>query len=169
MKKRYVLVLLLTSIRLCSYAQEVLTFEKADSLLAKNIQSTIDQKNVEEARASLQQSKNYANPTVQWMHNIVNPTNHQWLDTGKTGEDDIQLSQPLAFFQLPCGQQAIEEQCIQLVCRVEVVGLASVGCVENVILGQFLYGSENRVGTACAKCRMKREVVHQMRGDILYA
>ena len=32
-----------------------------------------------------------------------------------------------------------------------------------------LYGSENRVGTACAKCRMKREVIHQMSGDILYA
>ena len=32
-----------------------------------------------------------------------------------------------------------------------------------------LYGSENRVGTACAKCRVKREMVHQMRGDILYA
>ena len=57
----------------------------------------------------------------------------------------------------------------QHVCRVEVVGLASVGCVGNVILGQFLYGSENRVGTACAKCRMKREVIHQMSGDILYA
>jgi cobalt-zinc-cadmium efflux system outer membrane protein len=96
MKKRYVLVLLLTSIRLCSYAQEALTFEKADSLLARNAQSAIDQKNVEEARASLQQSKNYANPTVQWMHNIKNPTNHRWLDTGKTGEDDIQLSQPIA-------------------------------------------------------------------------
>ena len=46
---------------------------------------------------------------------------------------------------------------------------ASVGCVGNVILGQFLYGSENRVGTACAKCRMKREVIHQMSGDILDA
>ena len=57
----------------------------------------------------------------------------------------------------------------QHVCRVEVVGLASVGWVGNVILGQFLYGSENRVGTACAKCRMKREVIHQMSGDILYA
>ena len=57
----------------------------------------------------------------------------------------------------------------QHVCRVEVVGLASVGCVGNVILGQFLYGSENRVGTACAKCRMMREVIHQMSGDILYA
>ena len=57
----------------------------------------------------------------------------------------------------------------QLVCRVEVVGLASVGCVGNVILGQLLHGSENRVGTACAKCRMKREVVHQMSDDILYA
>ena len=71
---------------------------------------------------------------------------------------------PLALFQ-----QAIEEQCVQLVCRVEVVGLASVGCVGNVILAQFLYGSENRVGTTCAKCRVKREMVHQMRGDILYA
>ena len=76
---------------------------------------------------------------------------------------------PLTLFQLPCGQQAIEEQCIQHVCRVEVVGLARVGCVGNVILGQFLYGSENRVGTACAKCRMMREVIHQMSGDILYA
>ena len=33
---------------------------------------------------------------------------------------------PLALFQLPCGQQAIGEQCIQLVCRVEVIGLARV-------------------------------------------
>ena len=52
---------------------------------------------------------------------------------------------PLALFQLPCGQQAIEEQCVQLICRVEVMGLACVGCVGNVILG-----SENRVGTTCA-------------------
>ena len=29
---------------------------------------------------------------------------------------------------------------------IERIGLASVGCVGNVILGQFLYGSENRVG-----------------------
>ena len=36
---------------------------------------------------------------------------------------------PLALFQLPCGQQAIEEQCIQLVCRVEVIGLADIRCV----------------------------------------
>ena len=76
---------------------------------------------------------------------------------------------PLALFQLSCAQKAIEEQCIQLVCRVEVVGPACVGCVGNVIPGQFLSGSENRVGTTCAKCWVKREMVHQMRGDILYA
>ena len=29
--------------------------------------------------------------------------------------------------------------------------------------------SENRVGTACAKCRLKREVIQQMSGDILDA
>ena len=59
------------------------------------------------------------------------------------------------FMKLPCGQQAIEEQCVQLACRVEVVGLASAGCVGDVILAQFLYGSENRVGTTCAKCRVR--------------
>ena len=32
-----------------------------------------------------------------------------------------------------------------------------------------IYGSENRIGTTCAKCRVKREVWHQMSGDILYA
>ena len=50
-----------------------------------------------------------------------------------------------------------------------IKGLVSVGCVGDVILSQFLYGSENRVSTACAKCRVKREVIHQMSGDILYA
>ena len=59
------------------------------------------------------------------------------------------------------------EQRIQVVCRVEVVGLASVGCVGNVILSQFLYGSENRVGTTGAKCRVKREMAHQMSSYIL--
>ena len=58
---------------------------------------------------------------------------------------------------------------MQLVCRVEVIVLALVVCVGNVILGQFLYGSENRVGIVCATCRMKREVIHQMRGALLYA
>ena len=73
------------------------------------------------------------------------------------------------FLQLPRRKQAIQEQCIQLVCRVEGIGFACVGCVRNIILGQFLYGSENSVGTTCAKCRVKREMAHQMRGDILYA
>ena len=48
-----------------------------------------------------------------------------------------------------------------------IKGLASVGCVGNIILGQFLYGSKNRVGTAGAKCRVKREMAHQMSGYIL--
>ena len=39
--------------------------------------------------------------------------------------------------------------------------------VGNVILGQFLYGSENRVVTTGAKCRMKREVAHQISSYIL--
>lgn len=96
MKRSYLLVLFLTSMPFYAHAQQVLTFELADSLLARNIQSAIDQKNVESAHAALEQSKRYANPTIQWMHNVYNPTNHRWLDTGKTGEDDIQLSQPIA-------------------------------------------------------------------------
>lgn len=95
MKRQYLLALFLAGMQY-SYAQQALTFEIADSLLARNAQSAIDQKNVESARASLQQSKNYANPTVQWMHNIYNPTNHRWLDIGQKGEDDVQLSQPIA-------------------------------------------------------------------------
>ena len=33
-------------------------------------------------------------------------------------------------------------------------------------MSQFLYGSENRVGTTGAKCRVKREMAHQMSGDV---
>ena len=35
----------------------------------------------------------------------------------------------LALFQLPCGQQAIQEQYVECVCRVEVIGLADIRCV----------------------------------------
>ena len=29
-----------------------------------------------------------------------------------------------ALLQLPCGQQAIQEQCVERVCRIEVIGLS---------------------------------------------
>lgn len=100
MKRQYLLAQYLLALFLAgiqnSHAQQVLTYELADSLLARNVQSAIDQKNVENAQATLSQSRRYANPTVQWMHNVYNPTNHRWLDTGRTGEDDIQVSQPIA-------------------------------------------------------------------------
>lgn len=95
MKRYYILALFLASMQYAS-AQEVLTFARADSLLLNNLQSRIDSKDVEEAKATLQQSRSYENPQIQLMHNLVNPTNHRWFDTGKTGEDDIQLSQPIA-------------------------------------------------------------------------
>ena len=53
-----------------------------------------------------------------------------------------------ALFQLPCGQQAIQEQCVEFVCSIEIIGLALVGSIGDVFLCQFLYGSENRVGTS---------------------
>lgn len=94
MKRPYLLALFLIGLQHVS-AQQVLTFARADSLLQHNLQSQIDGKDVEAAKASLRQSRSYENPEVQLMHNLVNPTNHRWLDTGRTGEDDIQLSQPI--------------------------------------------------------------------------
>ena len=95
MKRYYILALFLAGIQYAS-AQQTLTFARADSLLQNNLQGRIDSKDVDAAKAVLQQSRSYENPEVQLMHNLVNPTNHRWLDTGKTGEDDIQLSQPIA-------------------------------------------------------------------------
>ena len=37
----------------------------------------------------------------------------------------------------------------------------------NVFLRQLLYRSEDSIRATSAKCRMKREVVHQMSSDIL--
>ena len=65
--------------------------------------------------------------------------------------------------------QGFYKQGVELVCCIEIVGLALIRSIGDVILCQFPDGSENRVGTACAKCRVKREMVHQMSGDILYA
>src|SRR5574344_1956103 len=59
-----------------------------------------------------------------------------------------------AFFQLPHSRQCIYKQDVQFLCCIEVVSLASVRCVCDVILGQFLYRPENSVCTACTECRM---------------
>jgi hypothetical protein len=58
---------------------------------------------------------------------------------------------------------------VQFLCCIEVVSLASVRCVCDVILGQFFYRPENSVCTACTECRMEGEVFHQMGSDILNA
>ena len=50
--------------------------------------------------------------------------------------------------------QSIDKQCIEFVCGIEVVGLALVGSVGDVILSQFLDGSEDGVGATCAQGRM---------------
>lgn len=51
MKRYYILALFLASMQYAS-AQEVLTFAPADSLLLNNLQSRIDSKDVEEAKAT---------------------------------------------------------------------------------------------------------------------
>lgn len=61
----------------------------------------------------------------------------------------------LALSQLPSGQQAIEEQCVERLGRVEVIDLAAVRCVPYVFLSQLIYGSEDGVCAAGAKTRVQ--------------
>ena len=49
----------------------------------------------------------------------------------------------------------------------EIVVLTRIWCVWNIFLRQLLYRSEDSIRATSAKCRMKREMVHQMSSDIL--
>ena len=37
-----------------------------------------------------------------------------------------------ALFQLPCGQQAIQEQCVECVCRIEIIGLYAMAFTSSI-------------------------------------
>ena len=49
----------------------------------------------------------------------------------------------LNFLQLACRNQSVYKQCVELVCRIEIIGLALVGSIGDVFLCQFLDGSED--------------------------
>ena len=74
-----------------------LTFCQADSLLAlRNHNLRSARLDISAAEGQLAQSSRYDNPTMSVMYNIYNPTNHRWFDPGRTGEVDVQFSQPFA-------------------------------------------------------------------------
>lgn len=79
-------------------AQErVMTIDAVDSLVtSNNLQLKASLLEVDATRAQLQQARKYDNPELQLMHNLQNPVNRKWLDTGHDGQTDIQFSQPLA-------------------------------------------------------------------------
>ena len=51
----------------------------------------------------------------------------------------------LNFLQLACRNQSVYKQCVELVCRIEIIGLALVGSIGDVFLCQFLDGSEDGI------------------------
>ncbi len=74
-----------------------LTFCQADSLLVlRNLTLRSAHMDISAAEGNLAQSSRYDNPTMSVMYNIQNPTNRRWFDPGRTGEIDVQFSQPFA-------------------------------------------------------------------------
>ena len=65
--------------------------------------------------------------------------------------------------------QGFYKQVVELVCCIEIVGLALIRSIGDVILCQFPDGSEDGVRTACTKHWMMWEMAHQMRCYILHA
>ena len=75
----------------------LLNMQQVDSLLAEhNLSLKAERMEIEVAEGLYKQSKLWENPEIQVMHNIQNPTNRRWLDTGHDGETDVQLSQPIS-------------------------------------------------------------------------
>ena len=73
----------------------------------------------------------------------------------------------LNFLQLTSRNQGVDKQCVEFARCVEIIGLALVGSIGDVILCQFPDGSEDGIRTACAQGWMIREMAHQMRCHIL--
>ena len=71
--------------------------------------------------------------------------------------------------QFTSRNQGFYKKGVELVCRIEIIGLALIGSIGDVFLCQFLDGSEDGVRAACAQGRMIREMTHQMRCYILHA
>lgn len=81
-----------------AYGQnKCMTMADVDSAVVRhNLQLRTSRLNIDAAEGQLAQARKYENPEVQLMHNIQNPVNKRWFDTGYEGQTDIQVSQPIA-------------------------------------------------------------------------
>ncbi|MBQ9213598.1 MAG: TolC family protein [Bacteroidales bacterium] len=74
-----------------------MTIAEVDSVLThSNFQLQQAFLDIDVAEGQLVQAKKYENPEIQVMHNVQNPVNRKWLDTGYDGQTDVQISQPIA-------------------------------------------------------------------------
>ena len=87
MMKRYILLTLSAlTVTAASAQQRVMTIDEVDSLVtSNNLQLKASLLDVDAARAQLQQARKYDNPELQQIHNLQNPVNRKWLDTGHHG------------------------------------------------------------------------------------
>lgn len=74
-----------------------MTIADVDSMLfSGNYQLQHSRLDIEAAEGQLTQAKKCENPEIQILHNVQNPVNRKWLDTGYDGQTDVQISQPIA-------------------------------------------------------------------------
>ena len=71
-----------------------LTLDEASRLLmAHSPDILMGEACVSEAEGELTQSRAWENPEVTLLHNVNNPVTHRYLETGREGETDLQVSQ----------------------------------------------------------------------------
>ena len=64
--------------------------------------------------------------------------------------------------QLTGGNQGFYKQRVEIVCRIEIIGLALIGSISDVFLCQFLDGPEDGIRAASKKGRMPREMARHL-------
>ncbi len=75
----------------------LMTINDVDSAVVyHNLQLRTSRLEIDAAEGQLKQAKLYENPEVEVQHNVQNPENKVWLDTGYWGQTDVQISQPIA-------------------------------------------------------------------------
>lgn len=96
--ERFFLWILLQMTAVGAMAQNrPVTLAEVDSMLVRgNLWLRLSRLDIDAAEGQLVQAKKYENPEIQVMHNVQNPVNRKWLDTGYDGETDVQISQPIA-------------------------------------------------------------------------
>lgn len=93
----FLLALICMSLTSAGAQSRRMTIDEVDSITAhQSLRLKASLLEIDAAKGQLKQAKAYENPEVQLTHNVQNPTNRKWFDTGHDGQTDIQVSQPIA-------------------------------------------------------------------------